>query len=135
MFNWSIKNEKKSIIGYICLKAETKYKGRSFVAWYALDIPINNGPYSFEGLPGLILELYDEENNFHFNAIAIDTKIQDIYIRNDDSIYKTTKNKFMSHSKDYHDNPGYYMGGSYDSSGNLIQTKSKPRPYNPIELE
>lgn len=135
IFKWTVKNERKSIIGYTCAKAEVNYNGRSYIAWYALDIPINNGPYSFEGLPGLILELYDNENDFHFTAVAIDTKIQDIYIRNEDSIYNTTRDKFMSHLKDYHDNPGYYMGGSYDSSGNLIRTKSKPRPYNPIELE
>ena len=28
-------------------------------AWYTLDIPINNGPENYWGLPGLILEIND----------------------------------------------------------------------------
>jgi hypothetical protein len=40
----------------------------------AKEIPINNGPYIFQNLPGLILELEDSDNNFHFTAIAMDKK-------------------------------------------------------------
>jgi GLPGLI family protein len=40
--------------------------GRPF---FAADLPFQEGPYRFHGLPGLIVELYDEQNDYHFNLV------------------------------------------------------------------
>lgn len=32
---------------------------QTITAWYTLDIPVNNGPSRYHGLPGLILEVND----------------------------------------------------------------------------
>src|SRR5690606_251184 len=40
---------------------ETLTKQRTTSAWYTPQIPINNGPDDFFGLPGLILEINDGE--------------------------------------------------------------------------
>lgn len=42
---------------------------KTITAWYTLDIPISNGPAEYWGLPGLILEVEDE------NSTLICTKI------------------------------------------------------------
>ena len=38
-------------------------------AWFSTDLPFQEYPYRFHGLPGLIVELYDEQNDYHFNLV------------------------------------------------------------------
>lgn len=66
-YNWTIDNKSsKMLSNYKCIKATTNFRGRSYVAYFAPDIPSSFGPYKFKGLPGLILEIYSlEEDNIH----------------------------------------------------------------------
>lgn len=134
-FKWQLHNESKKIIDYSCKKATVKYRGREFVAWYTTEVPINNGPYVFEGLPGLILELEDSQNKYHFTAVGIDKKPMDIYLRNDKEILKISRAKFREVEKTYHDNPGAFHGKAVNEDGSPIVVKSKPFLYDPFELE
>jgi GLPGLI family protein len=64
-YNWKIENETQTIAGYNCKKATTtKYVRRlqQITAWYCEDIPINDGPDTFSGLPGLILQIEIDKN-------------------------------------------------------------------------
>lgn len=54
---WSITNEKKTINGLNCTKATRKKDGITAIAWFAPSIPIQEGPFYFSGLPGLIIHL------------------------------------------------------------------------------
>lgn len=63
---WHLTNENKNIEGYSVQKATTNYGGRNWIAWFATDLPFPYGPYVFYGLPGLILEIYDDKENYHF---------------------------------------------------------------------
>jgi len=134
-FKWQLHNESKKILGYQCKKATVKYRGREFIAWYTTEVPINNGPYVFEGLPGLILELEDSQNKYHFTAIGIDKKPKDIYLRNDKEILKISRAKFREVEKTYHDNPGAFHGKALNEDGSPVVVKSKPFLYDPFELE
>ncbi|WP_282629687.1 GLPGLI family protein [Empedobacter sedimenti] len=67
--DWKIEKEKKSVNGFTLQKATLNYKGRDWIAWFNSEIPLPYGPYKFQGLPGLIFELYDSENIFHFSLI------------------------------------------------------------------
>ncbi|HAV55665.1 MAG TPA: GLPGLI family protein [Aequorivita sp.] len=70
--DWEITQDPtKDILGYKVNKAITTFKGREYTAWYTNEIAIQDGPYKFSGLPGLILELYDMKNHYHFKAISI----------------------------------------------------------------
>lgn len=62
---WKLEGEEKTVGGIPCKKAKVRFKGRDYVAWYAPSIPISNGPWKLGGLPGLILEAYDEKNDWH----------------------------------------------------------------------
>ena len=50
--------------GYKTRKAVTTAYGRKWIAWYAEDLPLNFGPYKFCGLPGLIINMYDEKAEY-----------------------------------------------------------------------
>ncbi len=41
------------------LEAEQEMEERTVTAWYTPQIPVNNGPENYQGLPGLILEVHD----------------------------------------------------------------------------
>ncbi len=70
---WVITDEKKLLGKFKCQKAKADFRGRSYTVWFTLDIPISNGPWKLQGLPGLILEAFDDSNevNFLFTSIEI----------------------------------------------------------------
>lgn len=70
---WKINNEFKEILGFKVQKAKTKFRGRNYTAWFAQEIPIRNGPWKFQNLPGLILEVKADDGIIHFLATSIKT--------------------------------------------------------------
>lgn len=62
--NWKLSEETKKSGGYHLQKATTQFGGRSWIAWFAKELNINEGPYKFRGLPGLIFEISDSQENF-----------------------------------------------------------------------
>lgn len=63
---WYLRNEKKMIDSLECYMATAFFKGRNYVAWYCPAIAIPDGPWKLGGLPGLIIEAYDNEKQLHF---------------------------------------------------------------------
>ena len=49
-------------------------KEKTIVAWYAPEIPINQGPDKYWGLPGLILEVNDGTTILLCSKIALNVK-------------------------------------------------------------
>lgn len=74
IFKWKITKEKKKILNYICIKAITQFRGRNYEAWFTEEIPIQNGPWKFCGLPGLIIRVYDDKQAFVYQLTALDLK-------------------------------------------------------------
>ncbi len=62
--NWKILPDKEKIGEWNVQKAETDFAGRHWTAWFSADIPIQDGPYKFYGLPGLIVKIEDK-SGFH----------------------------------------------------------------------
>lgn len=63
-FNWKIQSGKEKIGEYNTQKATAEYGGRKWTAWFSTDIPLQDGPYKFHGLPGLIVKVEDEGKNY-----------------------------------------------------------------------
>ena len=63
-FNWSILSDKVKIGTYTTQKATTEFGGRKWTAWFSTDIPFQDGPYKFYGLPGLIVKIEDDGGNY-----------------------------------------------------------------------
>lgn len=81
--SWKFDNETKKIGSYICNKAITKFRGRDYTAWYAKQIPVPYGPWKLQGLPGLILEAYNtnQEIFYTYKSIEYPSKIDNYEIK------------------------------------------------------
>ncbi|MEO7984383.1 MAG: GLPGLI family protein [Bacteroidota bacterium] len=72
VIEWTYQDESKTILGYQCkkalitsigwVKADTLYRSYtdSTIAWYAEQIKLPFGPANYYGLPGVVLEAYDQ---------------------------------------------------------------------------
>ncbi len=92
-FQWDIKTDTLTILGYLCQKASTTFRGRTYDAWFTSDIPVNDGPWKFYGLPGLILKVNDTENIFSFEIIGLEhlTPTVEILLAKEDYINASLK--------------------------------------------
>lgn len=89
---WKLHNETKDYQSYKLQKATTTFGGRNWTAWYSPDVPLQEGPYKFRGLPGLIFEIYDDENIFSYHLIK-NTNLKETYVNSSDwveSCYQET---------------------------------------------
>ena len=63
--NWQIINDSsEEILSYKVQKAVTVHEGKKYYAWFSTEIPLNNGPFVFNGLPGLILKIQNEDSTY-----------------------------------------------------------------------
>ena len=70
--NWVIQDSSKLILGHECQKAVCHYRGHYWTAWFAMDIPITDGPWKLCGLPGLIMEVTSEDNSHAFKLLGME---------------------------------------------------------------
>lgn len=92
---WQLQEDRKNVLGYVCQKAMCSFKGRNYSAWFTLDIPVNDGPYKFYGLPGLILMLEDADQQFQFAAIGLENLSNvEIVSENKDGFIKCTPEQY-----------------------------------------
>lgn len=77
---WEITSETKEIGGYLCYKAILKIpfinrygesKVKEVIAYFAPSLPYSFGPKKFYGLPGLILELIENQKTFVVSKIKL----------------------------------------------------------------
>lgn len=68
--DWKITKEKSKVLGYDVQKATTTLYGRKWNVWFASDIPIQDGPHEFCGLPGLIVRAEDSKGDHSFTLIG-----------------------------------------------------------------
>lgn len=76
---WEIQDSLRIIHGYECHLATTDFRGRQWYAWFTPEIPIDNGPWKLCGLPGLILEAYDQNNHYYYSLLGFEEKEMNIY--------------------------------------------------------
>lgn len=69
--NWKISPDQKFIGKYKSQKAEVNYGGRNWTAWFSTELQFSDGPYIFNGLPGLIISIQDEKKDYTFNLIEV----------------------------------------------------------------
>jgi len=143
LFNWSISEETKQIKGYNVQKATTSFTGRDYIAWFSPEIPIAEGPYKFNGLPGLILEVSDADNDYVFEFIGLEKKTPKLPFKiNLKQYVKTEKEELLDLWHRYRSDPF-----TYANNPNVKTTPEVHKQYlkywaemlekenNPIELE
>lgn len=76
--HWNVTDSIKNINGYSCIKAEGNLYGRNWTVWFCPDLPWSDGPWKLCGLPGLIVQAYDNLGFYKFQMkciYSIDTPI------------------------------------------------------------
>ena len=63
---WVLLEDTKKIGSFLCKKAIGDFRGRKYTAWYSQDLPIPYGPWKLQGLPGVIVRVYDEKKEVQF---------------------------------------------------------------------
>lgn len=146
---WTLLAGTKEIIGYSCQKAECVFRGRHWVAWYTMEIPIADGPWKFCGLPGLVLQIEDVKCHFSFVCTNVQLKEKPVilydyhYVK---SSREEVRNKLVACYSNWWDYcrrtnaDGKAYVGKRDANGKITilevpENEIKVVPYNPIELE
>ena len=104
--NWKISSEKEKIGEWNAQKAEADFAGRHWVAWFSTEIPIQDGPYKFQGLPGLIVKIEDKKGSHKLELKGIKNITGDLDINVFEAREISVNSKqFHKVIKDYENDP------------------------------
>ena len=154
---WNLSQEKRNVKNLSLQKATTTWGGRNWIAWFAEEIPFLEGPYKFHGLPGLIVEIYDDKKNYHFELVKsekIKEEEENQFIEMSEKMgipitwekYKITKLKYYESPINFIKNSAENSEQFYLNDGTIVNSKNSKeineqlrnsiRKYNnPIELD
>lgn len=137
IFKFELTGGTDTINQLYCQEAKCFFGGRNWTVWFTPEIPINDGPYKFNGLPGLIVKVEDENRHYVFELENIETLTskQSIYFIEKDYI-KSTKKQFFK-AKDAFRNDIVSRArdaGLNSDTQQKVANKMKQR-NNPIELD
>jgi GLPGLI family protein len=130
---WKISESTDTILNYSCQKATLSFRGRNYIAWFAAEIPVNDGPWKFMGLPGLILKVEDDQHLFSFELAGLQQLPTPTPILIDDpkANIKCTRAEFEKQKKKQGNGQQFNMNG-----GNLIIAEIPGKvDYIPMEIE
>ena len=116
--NWKIRNDLKEIAGHICMNAYyyDTLREKEIVAWFALDMPLSIGPVDYCGLPGVILEVNENNGSIIYTATLIVAAEEDLKITK--PTYNPKKRKVITLSE------------KFDmESKEILNAKKMKRPY------
>jgi GLPGLI family protein len=69
--SWNITSNTKKILSYDCKEATGFFRGREYKAYFLESINIHSGPFKFDGLPGIILEVKSTDKSVSIVATDI----------------------------------------------------------------
>ena len=98
---WELGDSIKNVMGYECQLAYADYHGRRWEAWFAPEIAIQDGPWQFCGLPGLIMEAVSADGDYKFLITGIQQckeLLKDPY--ESDEVFISKRKSFLR-QKDY----------------------------------
>jgi GLPGLI family protein len=138
---WEYTEDTATIAGYFIQKAVCNYGGRIWEAWFAPELPFNDGPYKFCGLPGLIVKVADTQDHYRFEMLSVEIPEETFIFWDDRDAVKTTKKAFF---KMYDDNMANIIENGTEritpADGNTNDLQYRLYYYaktknNPIELD
>ena len=132
---WEMQEGKEEILDYLCEKATVSFRGRDYTAWYAIRVPIDDGPWKFYGLPGLILDIKSDDGQISFHAIGIERGRKDNLDVPDDSEFekiKTLKEMVLYQKESARQNAFFEV---FDSSNGAAYTFKDINAWHPVQIE
>lgn len=137
LMDWTLQPGNEEVCGHKCLKATTSFRGRDWTVWYTPDIPVDNGPWKFGGLPGLILKAESADNEQKLEAVTIRPTRHTIALHKR-NYQKTTREKLNEEYRTYCTDAGTFFSGGFpfkDINGNDVFDPNRRIFYSPLELE
>jgi GLPGLI family protein len=137
LFNWQLTNETATLYGYKVQKAITEFGGRKWIAWFAPELPFSDGPYKFNGLPGLIVKLYDSRNHYVYEFISIQKPLMRTMLdyREKDFIVATKQDFFRAEDAFRVDIINRAKTAGLNNELQQRAARNLARKNNPIELK
>ena len=123
---WELGEETKEVQGYTCHQAECDFRGRRYIAWYTLEIPISEGPWKFGGLPGMILEVTDSEGHYSFTLNGIRTGLSHDITLSDLQYHSTTREKYLKTLRQFETDPIGYMAANAGANITIRRMDGSP---------
>ncbi|WP_326981725.1 GLPGLI family protein [Chryseobacterium sp. MYb264] len=118
--SWKILSETMKIGDYKVQKAETEFGGRKWTAWFTTDLPYQDGPYKFGGLPGLIVKVEDAQGEYSFDLMK-NYKISDFPSMNQfGNTIKVKRTDFVKQQEKFKSDPVSFMS---NQGGGFSQTR------------
>ena len=116
--DWKILPETVKIGEYEAQKAETTFAGRKWYAWFTQDIPFQDGPYKFKGLPGLIIKVEDAKGDYSFD-LQQSKKISEFpnFDNRGGNPIKVKRADFEKQEKLYRKDPVSFVTNSFSQGG------------------
>ena len=116
--DWKILPETVKIGEYEAQKAETTFAGRKWYAWFTQDIPFQDGPYKFKGLPGLIIKVEDSNGDYSFD-LQQSKKITEFpnFDNRGGNPIKVKRTDFEKQEKLYRKDPVSFVTNSFSQGG------------------
>ena len=108
---WQLKNDTMIVMGYLCYKAVCQWRGRNYEAWFTPDIPVSEGPMKFAGLPGLIMKVSDNMQEWIYEIDGLQKVNRPSVMRTprrQKEYKKTTRLKFMRGMQRFLNNLGSF---------------------------
>ena len=123
---WKILPEKEKIGAWNTQKATTEFAGRTWTAWFSEEIPIQDGPYKFHGLPGLIIKMEDASKThvMQLEAVKKNVLLRDYNVGFVDQEVKIDDKKLKSVYKAYWKDPVSGMRKMYTEGEVMITDES-----------
>lgn len=121
---WKILPEKQQVGTFTAQKATTELYGRKWTAWFASELPFQDGPYKFYGLPGLIVKLEDDTKSHVMELKAVKKLPQSVEPEVKSGREKITLNyeKYKKAFLEYRENPSKNLRQMAGSSGGAVTT-------------
>ncbi len=114
---WKILPETMKIGEYKVQKAETDFGGRKWTAWFTTDLPYQDGPYKFGGLPGLIVKVEDSQGDYSFDLMK-NYKIDEFPTLNQfGNTIKVKRKDFVKQQEKFKTDPMSFMTGNQGDRG------------------
>lgn len=160
LIQWKLSDKTKKYLHFDLQQATANFGGRKWTAWFTKEIPLSEGPYKFTGLPGLIVLLEDDRDQYSF-ALVKSKKLEKTYdtsnfleLRYGNKPFPISEKIYLKKSLEYYNDPlqeiraemkngtikSYEDGGKrYSKPEELVPLIREEQEYirqnnNPIEL-
>ena len=70
-YEWKLTSEQAEFLGYVVQKATAVQDSSTIEAWFTTQIPVQGGPATFGGLPGMILVVSIDDGQTQYTATGI----------------------------------------------------------------